>query len=178
MLRFVPIFLGLLFVFMNFAFANAASAEENSGFRPHVTFNLASFHLNSSRDFNEINPGFGIGITGPSGLGRSEFGIEAGQYRNSLSDQSYYVMSSLDIEVLEISPNVALRMGGFGGFAHYSGSANKFKDHGVPTIGDWVMAVGAQTTLRVADKYDLRLRVMPAGSVADALFTAQISVRY
>jgi|GEM_PF-1153262 len=178
MLRFVPVFLGFVFVFMNFAMAHAASAGEKSGFRPHLTFNLASYHHNSSRDFNEINPGLGIGITGPSGLGTSEFGIEAGQYRNSLSDQSYYITTSLDVQILSISPNVALRMGGFSGFAHYSGSANKFKKHGVPTIGDWVLALGAQTTLRIADKYDLRLRVMPAGSVADALFTAQMSVRY
>ena len=178
MFRRVSSLLVFSFVFMVFTLAQLASANENHEIRSHLTFNLASHHLNASRNFNEINPGIGIGITGPSGLGASEFGIEAGQYRNSLDDQSYYVTASLDTEVVAISPNVTLRMGGFGGFAHYSESANKFKDHGVPTIGDWVMAIGLQTTLRIADKYDLRLRVMPAGHVADALLTAQISVRY
>lgn len=178
MLRNVSLFSKYIIVFMTLAFAPLASAEGMREFRPHLTFNLASHHLNASRDFNEINLGLGIGITGPSGIGATEFGIEAGQYKNSLDNQSYYVMASLDLEVIEITENLALRMGGFSGLAHYPSNGNKFKDHGVPTIGDWVMAIGLQSTLRVADKYDLRVRVMPAGNVADALFTAQVSVRY
>lgn len=160
------------------AVVQVASAKDGSGIRPHLTFNLASHHLNASRNFNEVNPGLGIGLTGPIADGRTEFGLELGQYKNSLNTQSYYVMAALDVEIAELSPNVALRIGGFSGFAHYSEAANKFKGHGVPTLGNWVMAVGLQTTLRLADTYDLRLRVMPAGNVADALLTAQLAVRF
>ncbi len=163
---------------MVFCLAQMATAAESKNFRPHLTFNLGSHHLNASRDFKEFNPGLGIGVSGPLGLGSLEIGIEMGQYRNSLERQSYYVMGSLDTEVASFSDNVALRLGGFGGFARYPGSANKFKNHGVPTIGDWVLGIGLQSTVRIADTYDLRLRVMPAGHVADALFTAQVAVRF
>jgi len=162
------------------ACVDVASAKDlkERGLRPHLTFNLASLHLNASRDFNEFNPGIGIGLTAPVGTGPSEIGVEAGQYRNSLGDQSYYVMASFDAQIASLTPNMALRLGAFSGFARYPGTANKFKNHGVPTIGDWVLAVGLQTTLRIADTYDVRLRVMPAGNVADALFTAQMAVRF
>jgi len=167
-------------VFALMACVDVASAKDlkERGLRPHLTFNLASLHLNASRDFNEFNPGIGIGLTAPVGTGPSEIGVEAGQYRNSLGDQSYYVMASFDAQIASLTPNMALRLGAFSGFARYPGTANKFKNHGVPTIGDWVLAVGLQTTLRIADTYDVRLRVMPAGNVADALFTAQMAVRF
>ncbi len=178
MLRSVRLVVVYLFVFMVFTLGQMASADEQNGIRPHLTFNLGSHHLNATRDFNEVNPGIGIGITGPSGLGRSEFGLELGQYKNSLNNQSYYVMGSLDTEIARLGPDMALRLGGFAGLARYPSNANKFKDHGVPTFGDWVLAAGLQSTLRINDTYDLRLRVMPAGSVADALITAQISIRF
>lgn len=178
MFRSVAFTFGYLVIFALFTLNQMASAQDFSKFRPHVAINLASYHLNSSKDFNEINPGIGIGFTTPSGLGRSEFGLEVGQYKNSINSQSYYVMGSLDAEVARITPNVAIRMGGFAGFSHYPGDARKFKDRGVPTIGNWVMAAGLQTAVRVNDTYDLRIRVMPAGDVADALFTAQIAIGF
>jgi len=151
---------------------------EPSWFRLVFSLRRCGHHLNASRDFNEFNPGIGIGITGKIGSGSTEFGLEAGQYKNSLSNQSYYLIASADTEVLSVSEDLKVRMGGFTGFARYPETANKFKNHGVPTVGDWVLAIGLQTTFRVADTYDLRLRVMPAGNVADALFTAQLAVHF
>ena len=178
MLRKAFVFFCVVFALMTVVDVATAKDGQTDGLRPHLAFNLGSHHLNASRDFNEFNPGIGIGQPGPIGTGTSQLGVEAGQYKNSLGDQSYYLMASFDAQIASITPNVALRMGGFSGFARYKGTANKFKNHGVPTIGDWVLAVGLQTTLRVADTYDLRLRVMPAGNVADALFTALMAVRF
>lgn len=155
-----------------------ANAFDLSSGRAHVTANLASYHLNSSREFNEINPGLGLGMTFQLGRGHAELDIEGGYYRNSLNRGTYYVMSAIDTQVAQISDNVQFRMGLFGGLAHYPGDASKFKDRGVPTFGNWVMAAGAQATLRLNDSYDLRLRVMPAGKVADALFTLQIAAYF
>ncbi len=164
-------------VFAIFVLAQMATATAQT-WRPHLTFNVASYHLGATRDFNEVNPGFGFGVTGPSPIDAFELGLEAGNYKNSLDNQSYYIMGSLDTEVAQLSKNIAVRLGGFAGFSRYPTGANKFKDHGVPTIGDWVMAAGLQSTLRISDDYDVRLRVMPAGNVADALFTLQLAVRF
>ena len=164
------------FVFMVFCMAQMASAADTSSWRPHITFNLGSHHLNANRDFNEFNPGLGVGLSKEfSGF---ELSGEIGQYHNSLDEQSQYAMASVDREIARFGQRTAWRMGGFAGFARYPSSSNKFKDHGVPTFGDWVLGVGLQTTFRFDDKYDLRLRVMPAGHVADALFTAQFSIRF
>ena len=177
-LKNIPFLVCYCFAFMAFCLAQMASAQNTDGFRPHVTVNLGSYHHNPSRDFNEFNPGFGFGVTGPAGLPSTELGAEIGQYKNSLNEQSYYLMGSLEREAFAITSAMRLRLGVFAGFARYAGSANKFKGHGVPTIGDWVLGLGLQSTLRMSDTYDLRLRAMPAGHVADALFTAQLAVRY
>lgn len=174
----VPRILFLITIFTGLTLATMASANESFKIRPHVAINLGSYHLNASRDFNETNSGFGLGFTMPSGIGASEFGLEIGQYKNSINTQSQYIMSSLDTEVAKFTPSTALRLGIFGGFARYPGASNKFKNSGVPTFGDWVMAAGAQATLRIDDTYDLRLRVMPAGNVADALVTLQLAIRF
>lgn len=155
-----------------------ASAVDWTNGRPHLTFNLASYHLNASRDFNEINPGIGIGVTFPDDILGGELGFEVGQYRNSLDSNSYYATGSYDWQIAEFSQDVTLRMGGFAGASHYPGDAEKFKNRGVPTIGNWVLVGGAQATVRIQDTYDIRLRVLPAGDVADALFTLQMGVRF
>ncbi len=157
------------------AFARGAFGIELTEVRPHLTFNVGSYHHNAIQDFNEINPGIGAGLTFAIANPDIEIDFEVGQYKNSLSEQSVYVMSSLDAEVWEVSENLSLRMGGFMGFAHYPGERNKFEGRGVPTIGNWVMGAGAQVTLRVQDNTDLRMRIMPAGDVADVLLTMQVA---
>lgn len=174
----VPRVLLALSVFVGLTLATMANAADSFKLRPHVAINLASHHLNASRDFNQTNSGLGFGFTTPSGIGASEFGLEIGQYRNSVDRQSHYIMSSLDTEVAAITSSTALRLGVFAGFAHYPGDANKFRNSGVPTFGNWVLAAGGQATLRIDDTYDLRLRVMPAGKIADALFTLQLAIRF
>ena len=160
------------------SFGGVASALDLSKGRPHLTFNLASYHHNASQDFNEINLGIGVGLTFADGPLGGELGVEVGQYRNSLERNSYYISGSLDWEVGRLSDDVALRLGGFGGTSHYPGDASKFKNRGVPTIGNWVLVAGAQATVRINDTYDVRMRIMPAGDVADALFTLQAGIRF
>lgn len=177
-LRKAVLALGAICVSLGVTFGSSAQALDLSKARPHLTFNLASYHLNADQDFNEINPGLGIGLTFADGPLGGELGVEVGQYRNSLNSNSYYVTGSLDWEVAQVSDTVAVRLGGFGGMSHYPGDANKFKNRGVPTVGNWVLVAGAQATVRVNDIYDVRLRVLPAGKVADALFTMQVGVRF
>lgn len=154
----------------------AAQGFDLSQARAHVAFNIGSHHLNASRQFEEFNPGLGVGVTVPTAGG--EAGFELGQYRNSLGADSHYAMAHIDWQVASAGADIALRLGGFGGMARYPGDAAKFKNRGVPTVGNWVMAAGVQATVRIADTIDLRMRAMPAGNVADALFTAQVAYRF
>ncbi len=174
----VRVFLGAVALSLGLGFVGSASAFELSAARPHLTFNLASYHHNATEDFNEVNPGIGIGVTFEDKRFGGELGFEAGQYKNSLNSNSYYLTTSYDWEVADLGNDVKVRLGGFTGASHYPGDANKFKDRGVPTLGNWVLVAGAQATVRVNDTYDVRLRVLPAGDVADALFTMQVGFRF
>lgn len=165
-------------VFVMFSAAAYAGNFSLSEGRTHISFNIASYHLNASRDFNEVNPGIGIGRSFRLGETNAEIDAEIGIYKNSLERQTIYAMTSLDTRVARLGSAATLRMGVFSGLAHYPGDTNKFKKQGVPTIGNWVMAVGGQAALRINDRHDLRVRVMPAGKVADALFTLQIVTRF
>ena len=168
----------VLFLSLTVAATGSANAFDLSQGRMHVTANIGSYHLNASREFDEVNPGLGLGMSFALNDRGTEFDAEVGYYRNSLGGGSYYVMGAFDTTVAEISPRTSIRMGVFGGLAHYPGDASKFKNRGVPTFGNWVMAAGAQATLRIDDRYDLRMRVMPAGKVADALFTLQVAAYF
>lgn len=156
----------------------ASSAFDLSKARPHVTFNLGSYHHNASRNFEETNPGIGFGLSWDTGWQNTEAAIEAGFYRNSLGGQSQYVTASLDAPVADITPRTELRLGVFAGTAHYPGHQSEFKSAGVPSMGDWILVGGGQATVRFDDRTDLRVRVMPAGRVADSLVTLQMAVRF
>ncbi len=159
------------------AFARGALATELVDIRPHLTVNIGSYHLNASQDFNEVNPGLGVGLTFGIANPNIELDIEIGQYRNSLSDNSVYIMGAWDTQIAKLSPNLTWRAGSFIGVSHYPGDSSRLKGNGVPTFGNWVMGGGLQTSLRLNDDTDLRMRIMPAGKIADALFTLQ-AARY
>lgn len=171
--RFVFAIAYMLVLFLSFA--RAGLAFELTETRPHLTLNVGSYHVNASQDFNEFNPGIGAGLTFGIRNPNIEIDVEVGQYRNSLSDNSVYVMAAWDAQIARLSSNVTWRAGTFFGFSHYPGDSSRLKGRGVPTIGNWVMGAGLQSSLRLNDTTDLRVRVMPAGNVADALFTMQLA---
>lgn len=158
--------------------ATATLAFSAENLRPHVAFNLASHHIGATRDFEEFNPGVGIGFTLPVGARGFEIAAEVGQYHNSVGRNSVYATGSLDVAVAQIAPRAQLRLGGFGGFAYYQNASDKFKGGGVPMIGDWLVIGGAQATVRIDDTYDIRLRALPAGKAANAILTLQLAVRF
>lgn len=163
----------LLVLFISFV--RPALAVELTDIRPHLTLNVGSYHLNASQEFNEVNPGLGVGLTFGIANPNIEVDVEIGQYRNSLSDNSVYIMGSWDTQIAQLSSNLTWRAGSFIGLSHYPGDSSRLKGNGVPTFGNWVMGGGLQTSLRLNDETDLRLRVMPAGKIADALFTLQVA---
>ena len=144
---------GLLGITIVLSVATTVRAFDTSHFRPHVTVNLGSKHINASRDFNEVNPGFGIGVSAPVADGKYEMAVELGQYRNSVNGNSTYVVGSLDTEAAALSRRTKVRLGGFAGVVRYPGLSDKFTS-GIPSVGDWVAAGGVQATVRVDDTYD------------------------
>lgn len=169
--------LGLLGITLVLSVATSVRAFDTSLFRQHVTVNIGSKHIKPSSDFEEINPGLGIGVTAPIRNSKVEIGVEVGQYRNSVRGNSTYVMGSLDTEAAALSRRTKVRLGGFAGVVRYPGLDQKVTS-GVPKVGDWILAGGLQATARIDDTYDIRLRALPAGNAASALFTLQFSVRY
>ena len=157
--------------------ATVALSANISDLRGQAVINLGSRHLGASEDFQEFNPGLGLGAFLPVFEGRAVAAGEIGFYRNSLDRISVYATGSLDTAILA-AQRTELRIGLFGGLANYPDDAEKFGDTGVPTIGSVVVVGGAQATLRFDDRVDFRVRVVPAGNVADAILTGQIAIRF
>ena len=158
--------------------ATLARAFELTEARPYVAVNIASYHHDAAQNFEETNPGLGLGFTLPVNTSGAEVAAEVGRYRNSVGGQSTYATAALDAPVAALGHSTQIRLGAFGGMAHYKNASTKFAGGGVPMIGDWVVVGGAQATLRINDSYDIRARVLPAGKAAQALFTLQVAARF
>lgn len=156
----------------------AVSAQAGEAGQGQMTFtiNVGSLHVGSEMDLNERNPGLGIGYR--YALSDAwELNGEAGFYRNSFNGRTVYGFASADYEMLRAGA-VSVRMGGFAGLAEYPDLGAQMRKGGAPVIGDWLFAAGGQAVVRLEDVADLRFRVLPAGAVADALFTAQLAVSF
>ena len=158
--------------------ATMARAVDLSEARPYVAVNIASYHHDAAQNFEESNPGLGLGFTLPVTASGVELAAEIGRYRNSVDGQSTYATAALDTPVAPLGRTAQIRVGAFGGMAHYKNASSKFAGGGVPMIGDWVVVGGAQATLRINDTYDIRARALPAGKAAKALFTLQMAIRF
>jgi len=135
------------------------------------TVNIASLHINATRDFNEFNPGLGLGVTWGSDTFR--YGVEAGFFENSYSHQSTYITTNWRWRVADFE-NVGLWAGGFVGFADYpnlTGYADKF---GIPRIGDHIMIGGFAFTAEF-ERVNWTLLYTPVGSKMDGVFGLKAS---
>ncbi len=151
-----------------------AAAWDASRIQPHVTFTLGSNHLGADEEFNEFNPGIALGFTLPARDSDWIYGLEVGQYRNSHSQNSQYVLGSIERPVAQLGDETTLKLGLMAGLARYNEVAQELGRKGVPTIGDWVLAGGATAAINHRDRLELRVGVVPAPGVADAIFTFQV----
>lgn len=152
----------------------AATMSRAEGPRFYLSASIASYHHDAAQEFEEINPGLGLGFSLPITNSGAQIAAEIGGYRNSVGANSAYATGSIDAPVARITKNATLRIGGFAGLAHYENASRKFAGGGVPMIGDWVVVGGAQASVRINNETDIRFRALPAGKAAKVLVTLQV----
>lgn len=167
---FFVILLGLLL-------ASPVGASENKAYRPYLSFNIASSHMGTDVEYNEFNPGVGIGLAFATAHG-GEFLAEVGGYKNSFSTRSMYGAVTYELPVAKLAQNTELRLGGFLGLVTYPKQTQKFRDGGAIMVGEAVLLGGISATIRHNDRYDLRARIVPGGASAKAIATLQLGIRY
>ncbi len=138
----------------------------------YATVTHASKHVNASKEFNEVNPGIGIGSEAPVARTRWSLGVEAGRFRNSSEELTTYLTGYGEFDVLRNKPR-ALRIGGFSGLAQYPAEADKNRSEGKFAIGDFIPVVGMQVTVPTFGPHEFRMRITPGLERSDAIVTLQ-----
>jgi len=157
--------------------AAQVARAEGSPFLKHVTIQMASIHTGATRDFNEFNPGLGVGFS--TGLGETKFELEAdvGFYKNSFSDWSAYAGVGITYELFRPHPRVGVRAGPIAGLAYYP-NAQVFRDAGIPTVGDAVVFGGVALFARIDNRIELRSRYLPTAGGADGILSFEMRVKF
>ncbi|MCF6304388.1 MAG: hypothetical protein L3J33_03340 [Rhodobacteraceae bacterium] len=140
----------------------------------YTSISIASLHVNATRDFNEFNPGIGIGVTWGNDVLR--YGLEVGTFRNSYYFQSTYATANWRWRVATLG-DVNIWAGGWLGFAEYPnliGYADKF---GIPRIGDFVMVGGASATVEF-DRFNIVGLYTPVGNKMDGVLALKINIPF
>lgn len=137
----------------------------------YATVTHVSEHVNATRNFNENNPGLGIGSEAPFIGAKWAVGVEAGAYKNSNSNTSPYVLGYFERDMIPSKPR-ALRLGFFTGYARYPAEANRFSDR-YPVIGDYIPVAGLQATIPTFGPHEFRLRATPGLNQSSAIISLQ-----
>ena len=143
-----------------------------------ATVTHGSEHINPGKDFNEYNPGFGLGSEVPIRRSPYIFGVEAGRFRNSLDEYSSYVATYME---RKFEPETGPRQVGFGaffGYAEYASEVQRAEDRGFVTFGDFVPVVGLQTTIATVGPHEFRFRITSGLDQSDGLITLQSNFRF
>lgn len=143
-----------------------ATRAYNYGTITHV-----SEHVNATKEFNESNPGVGIGSQAPLRDSKWSVGVEAGIYKNSNDENSSYVLGYFERDILESYPG-AFRLGFFSGYARYPDEAERWQNK-LPVFGDYIPVGGLQATFPTISPHELRVRITPGLSRSSAIVTLQ-----
>ncbi len=148
-------------------------------FEEYIIFNIASYHVNSTYDFDENNFGLSYGISlQPLEHNSWEYGLEVGFYNNSFSEITRYALVKSDIAIGKSSNNTEYRLGVFLGLFEYPSAITFAQKRGILTFGEFILIPGLSATIRSVRGYDLRLNIAPGSKRADAIISIQIGVRY
>lgn len=161
----------LLLLIIPAVWAGSLSAGEHSVF---VANTLGSRHLGADLDYEEFNPGVGLGMVREETALGTRLSAELGGYRNSHAEVSGYIMGLADWAAGRLSRRVTLRAGLVTGLAYYPHRGDGFRRKGVPAVGDWVPVVGATASLSGESGPELRVAAFPAMEIADLVVTFQL----
>jgi len=137
----------------------------------YATISHASEHIDASKDFNESNPGLGLGSEAPLRNSKWSVGVEGGFFENSNNNTSIYGLGYFERDMLENNPR-ALRVGFFSGYARYPAEAANSNSF-LPSIGDYIPVVGLQATVPTVWRHEFRVRVAPGLSRSSAIVALQ-----
>ncbi len=144
---------------------------DRGGAYNYASVSHISEHVDATKDFNENNPGLGLGSEAPLRGTKWAFGVEGGFFENSNSNTSIYGVTYFERDVLASKPR-ALRVGFFTGYARYPNEAAN-SDTFFPTIGDYIPVAGLQATVPTFGPHEFRVRVAPGLSRSSAIVSLQ-----
>lgn len=144
----------------------------------YATVTHLSEHINADKDFNEFNPGIGIGSEAPLRRTNYAVGVEAGHYRNSVDRPTTYALAYVERKFSPLRQPETIGLGAFFAYAEYPDEVERAQDRGFVTIGDFVPVVGLQATVPTVGPHEFRFRLSPGPARADAILTLQSNFRF
>lgn len=123
----------------------------------YVAISLVSLHFGASQEFQEVNPGVGVGFK--KDMNSISVGVESGVYRNSFDKLSVYSVGS-------ISQKSESSFGVFGGVATYPKGTSMFPIASLSARTDLVFVAGVQYT-KIFERFGLTVRVVPGDGVTN-----------
>ena len=139
--------------------------------------NLGSYHIESTEDFNELNPGAFVSVSFNT-ENRLQYGFQLGGYSNSYSDRTLYGLGFVKYRIKNLEES-ELFIGGFSGIFEYPNLVTQARSAGIPTVGDMVFIAGPLLTYRLKDGLDLTLGYIPfQGKETSGILTLQASIPF
>mgnify|MGYP001075227002 CR=1 FL=1 len=139
--------------------------------------NLASLHVASTADFNEINPGAFLSVTFRDQQ-FFQYGFQAGGYENSYYNRTLYGLAFADWRLLSMG-NAEIRAGGFVGLFEYPNLIEEVKEAGWVSVGDMVLALGPSLKVRMSNGIDVTFGYLPVhGKDTKGVITLQSSIAF
>lgn len=134
---------------------------------------LGSKHLGATRDFNEFNPGLGLGVRWGE---RFRYGLEAGAFYNSYSEWSTYAATFAQYRVID-GERWDTYLGGAMTFASYPNLVGYADKYGIPRVGNHIGIPSLTVEFDHGD-YSIASNVVVGGAKFDALVTVSIKVKF
>ncbi|MCF6271644.1 MAG: hypothetical protein L3J37_00425 [Rhodobacteraceae bacterium] len=137
--------------------------------------NIGSYHIESTGEFKEFNPGAFISVT-YGDENRLQYGFQFGGYSNSYGNRTTYALGFVNYRIKKYE-GAELLIGGFSGLFEYANLVSYAESAGIPTVGDMVYIAGPTLTYRLENGIDLTLGYIPfRGKQTNGILTLQTSI--
>ena len=134
---------------------------------------LGSKHFGATREFNEFNPGVGLGIRWGDTF---RYGLEAGVFYNSYSEWSTYGAAFAQYRVVD-GDHWDTYLGGtvtLAGYPNLVGYADKY---GIPRVGTHILVPSLSVEFDHGD-YAIASHIIVGGAKFDTLVTVSIKYKF
>ena len=139
----------------------------------YASIHLGSKHIGATREFNEFNPGLGLGVRWGEGF---RYGVEGGFFLDSYLEWSTYVAGFAQVRVIN-GPVWDTYLGGAATFASYPNLVGYADNIGIPRVGNHILIPSLSLEFDHGD-YSISTHVIVGGDKFDALVTASMKVMF